>query len=264
MKQDFEILIHDGGSSDQTVPMICQHAEQYPGKIRFIGSDRVDACSNFAKLLEYADGELFMFCDHDDVWKKEKIARTLEAYQKAEQKYEKNTPLLVFTDLEVVDADLNQRFSSMMKSQKLNTSSFTIERLAVQNAVTGNTMLFNKALRDLALPIPSQAIMHDYWIALTAALLGKIIYLDEPLILYRQHNDNVIGSFKYDMINMLKKLYRSNHELRNTFYKKMDQLTVLLARHSDKLDTEKSAMLASLQKLKNMSVRNQIIGDNVN
>ena len=251
--QNFEILIHDGGSSDNTVSIIHRYMKQYPEKIRFLGSEQMDACANFAKLLECADGELFMFCDHDDVWKKEKIDCTLKAYKKAEQQYGNYTPLLVFTDLEIVDSDLNKLHSSMMNAQHLNKSSFTIQKLAVQNAATGNTMLFNKALRDLVLPIPQQTIMHDYWVVLTAALLGKIIYLDSPLILYRQHNNNVIGSFRYDFVNICKKVYRSRQELRNTFYRKMDQLTILLTRQSDKLDAEKTELLASLQKLKNMN-----------
>jgi hypothetical protein len=36
--------------------------------------------------------------------------------------------------------------------------------------------------------------MHDWWLALCAAALGKICYLPEPMVLYRQHGTNAIGS----------------------------------------------------------------------
>jgi hypothetical protein len=54
--------------------------------------------------------------------------------------------------------------------------------------------MINKPLKDLILPIPTQAIMHDWWIALTAASFGKIAYISEPTVLYRQHQQNTVGA----------------------------------------------------------------------
>ena len=71
--RDFEILVNDGASRDNTLAIIADYQKRYPGKIRLLGSAPVSACKNFSILLAAADAELIMFCDYDDVWKKEKI-----------------------------------------------------------------------------------------------------------------------------------------------------------------------------------------------
>jgi hypothetical protein len=47
---------------------------------------------------------------------------------------------------------------------------------------------------ELALPIPNQALMHDWWLALVASSFGKIGFYNAPTVYYRQHNLNVLGA----------------------------------------------------------------------
>src|SRR6185295_11501211 len=70
------------------------------------------------------------------------------------------------------------------------------ERLLMQNVVTGSTCLMNRALIDLAFPIPGEALMHDWWVALVANVTGQIGYIDHATVLYRQHAANVIGAIR--------------------------------------------------------------------
>ncbi|MBE6406277.1 MAG: glycosyltransferase [Lentisphaerae bacterium] len=79
--RDFEILVNDGASRDNTLAIIADYQKRYPGKIRLLGSAPVSACKNFSILLAAADAELIMFCDHNDVWKKEKIVEHTYANQ---------------------------------------------------------------------------------------------------------------------------------------------------------------------------------------
>ena len=250
--QDFELLIHDGGSTDNTLSLIEDYEKRYQGRIRFLGSHPCDACSNFACLLEKADGDLFMFCDHDDVWLPNKIQRTLDSFRQAQKEYGEEEPLLVFTDSEITDRDMNTLSPSMMRSQKLNRSDFSPGRLIVQNSITGNVMLFNKALRDISLPIPKEALMHDYYLALAAAFFGKIIYLDEPLIRYRQHNANVIGAFRYSLLNLIRKLLSDPWKLHQNIARKVRQAAILLDSHSDLLKQKDLARFSALKNFENM------------
>jgi hypothetical protein len=71
-----------------------------------------------------------------------------------------------------------------------------LRQLAMQNNVTGCTMLLNKALYQIARPIPHDAPMHDWWIALVAAAFGKISFIARPTVLYRQHGKNSVGITK--------------------------------------------------------------------
>jgi hypothetical protein len=67
-------------------------------------------------------------------------------------------------------------------------------RLLIQNVVAGCATMINTALRELAAPIPQAAIMHDWWLALAAALFGRVSWLNWPSTLYRQHGANAIGA----------------------------------------------------------------------
>jgi len=54
-------------------------------------------------------------------------------------------------------------------------------------------MMFNSSLKQIFEPIPQEFRMHDWWIILVAAFEGRIVYLDESLIQYRQHGNNTVG-----------------------------------------------------------------------
>lgn len=249
---DFEIVVSDGGSKDNTLGIIADYQRRFPGKIRLLETSPASACENFSRLLAAADAELLMFCDHDDVWKKEKIAASLQAYKKLEQEYGTDCPILVFTDSEIVDVHLNTRFSSMMRSQRLNRTRFTPGRTMIQNYASGNTMLFNRALQKIALPVGNNAIMHDHWVALAAAFFGKVCYVDTPLILYRQHGDNVIGSFCYNLRSCLKKFRSERSSLHNKLYRNIEQGQEFLALHREILSPEQQRFFDSLMRFKQM------------
>ena len=202
---NWSLLIRDGGSSDSTLDIIDEYVSRNPDKIRFLGSSHASACKNFSSLLEAARSELVMLCDHDDVWLPEKIALTRKRYIEEHGKNPPGTPILVFSDLQIVDENLNLIYPSLMHYSNLRPDRLSLSQLLVQNVPQGNTMLLNSALRRLVHPIPAKAVMHDSWIALTATAFGHICYLDETTILYRQHNCNVFGASCYSIFSIMKK-----------------------------------------------------------
>jgi hypothetical protein len=64
--------------------------------------------------------------------------------------------------------------------------------------------MMNRRLRDLALPVHDQARMHDWWIALTAAAFGRIGYIRQPLVLYRQHGGNTLGAKRWGTATLMR------------------------------------------------------------
>jgi len=249
---DFEILVSDADSKDDTLEIITDFQKRYPGKIRLLSTKPASACQNFSRLIAAADSELMMFCDHDDVWKKDKIRLSVEAYRKMEKKYGSHTPLLIFTDSEIVDITLTPRYSSMMRSQRLNMSRFTPERTIIQNYASGNTMLFNRALQKLVLPVGSSAIMHDHWTALAAAFFGHICYVDIPTIYYRQHGNNVLGAFRYSIFSCLKKFINKSGHLRASLYRNLEQGREFLTLHKELLTPEQGELLRELERFPKM------------
>ena len=122
--QDFTVLIRDGGSTDSTLVLIDRYCQRYPEKIRFLCSSRASALENFSLLLQESDADVIMFSDHDDIWKKDKISKTLQTYLDLEKRCSADTPLLVFTDSEVVNNRARQISPSMVKFQKYHRRFF--------------------------------------------------------------------------------------------------------------------------------------------
>ncbi|WP_088723763.1 glycosyltransferase family 2 protein [Streptococcus mutans] len=193
-KQTFEnwnLLIRDDGSSDETPKIIAGFAKS-DARIRFINADKREnfgVIKNFYTLLKYEKADYYFFSDQDDVWQPQKLELTLASVEKENNQI----PLMVYTDLIVVDRDLQVLHDSMIKTQSHHANTSLLEELT-ENTVTGGTMMVNHCLAKQWKQCYDDLIMHDWYLALLAASLGKLIYLDETTELYRQHESNVLGA----------------------------------------------------------------------
>lgn len=194
--EGIRILVSDDGSTDGTKEILREYAGNNPN-IVVLENDRPPggAKENFFYLTGHADAEYVLFADHDDVWLPDKAEETLFVMRKMEEAAGADVPLLVHTDLEVVDEGLKTVAPSMMKAQKLSKTYRTLNRFLPQNHVTGCTVMVNRALlRKIRCTDIGPVIMHDWWMALVASAFGRIGFLDKPTIRYRQHTENQIGA----------------------------------------------------------------------
>lgn len=194
---NWHLLIRDDHSGDGTMLIVEKYINQYPGKIDIVqnkGSNR-GSLFNFNALLEAAaDAKYIMFCDQDDEWKPDKIAITFSKMQELEKQLTSACPILVFTNFQYVDEEMN--IIKSKKNFKINRiKNIQFAQLLAQNPVYGCTTMMNRALANKVTSIPTQAENHDYWIALVASIFGCLYYLNEETVLYRQHNKNVSGNF---------------------------------------------------------------------
>lgn len=194
--RQFHLYIRDDGSTDGTNAILDDYAQRYVGNITVVRDEKRlgSAKDNFFCLMGQGTANYIMFADQDDVWNPDKVERTVQAMTRAETDYGSETPILVHTDLTVVDEALRPIEPSLMRMQKLNPSYRTPNRLLVQNNVTGCTVMVNRALLKRGICSDERIIMHDWWLALIAAEFGKIVFLEKPSILYRQHNENRVGA----------------------------------------------------------------------
>ncbi len=234
--KNIKIIIRDDGSSDNSIDIINDYCSKYPDKVSCIsGKPTGSAAQNFSKLLELCDDDYIMLCDQDDIWLPTKIEKTLAAMIKAESGG--TTPVLVHSDLTVVDHKLEVISPSFFDFYKLKQNNITLPRLLVQNYVTGCTVMINRALKQKCGKIPNEAIMHDWWLALVAQIFGKLICINEPTILYRQHERNQVGAKasygvayikqKFSSINRVYKLYKATYtQAKQIFNQFGDMLSV--------------------------------------
>jgi hypothetical protein len=206
-RTDFTVTVSDDGSTDGSVDIVESYARKYPGRMRVLAHERrLGVAANFSRLLAGAEGDIVLLCDQDDVWLPDKIALTIGAMDGLEGEWGADMPLLVHTDLCVVDEDLGMIASSLARYQRLDPEHASLRRLLLGNVATGCTLAVNRALRERALPVPAEALMHDHWLALVAATIGRTAYVPRATVLYRQHEGNVIGASGWTTDGILRRI----------------------------------------------------------
>lgn len=233
--QDFCVLIRDDSSTDRTWNILSDCKNKYRLNIKlYKDRSKRGVIQSFNYLLQRSDADYVMFCDQDDVWYPRKIEKTLQAAIQFEEINGNTIPVLVHTDLEVVDENLQTVSDSMWEYQKLGGRHKTrLKDLIVQNCITGCTILANRSLVALIGKLPDGILMHDWYLGIVAAAFGKIIPISEPLIKYRQHANNLVGSKSYTLKNEFKKEFgRLKNSIANTF----EQTRIFLDQFSEKLD----------------------------
>lgn len=191
---DYCCFIHDDGSKDGTLQVVREYCGLYPDKFVLVDGETTRAAkSNFMYLLKCVEADYVMFCDQDDVWLPGKMEITRDAMKNAE---EQEKPIVVYSDLKIVDSKLNTIDPSYYHYTMKNPMQNSLIDLLKTNVTVGCTMMMNKALSKKALGLTNidNIFMHDWWLSLIAAAEGTLVYIDQQTILYRQHNDNTIGA----------------------------------------------------------------------
>ena len=218
--QEYIVYIRDDGSTDGTISIINDYIRLYPNKIYLLKDNVIHrgAANSFMWLLENIDSDYYMFCDQDDIWLPNKIELTLNRMLQIECD-NPNIPIVIHTDLEVVDEKLQQISSSFWQSMKLLPKILkTKDFIATYNCVTGCTMMINNIAKSYVLPMPIDAPMHDHWISYICACYGIIDNIPQQTILYRQHGKNTIGAKHITLVSTIKNFF-SIHKNIFRYYK---------------------------------------------
>ncbi len=207
--KNIHLIISDDCSTDKTREILKTYEENERISV-FYQEKNLGYVKNFEFLLKQVENNLYMLSDQDDFWMPEKIEKSVEKLQ--------NENLdLVFGDLEVVDENLNTIYNSfskfMLLDRKIKRELNTNKLQYLYNCMTGCTILSKKEFLDKILPLPtnSKYMIHDYWMGLVISLNGKVGYLEETYIKYRQHGNNQVGTDKIS--HKFKKL----EQVRNLF-----------------------------------------------
>ena len=239
------ILIHDDRSTDSTVAILNAYQRAHPELINVVvnpvnsgGSGR-----NFMSMMTTTRDDYLMLCDQDDVWLPDKIQLSLDKMTEMESRWGSATPCLMHSDLTVVDEDLTPMEPSFRESTFANYDRTTLRDQIIQNNATGCTIMYNRALAELVTRTPQHMVMHDWWISLIAAALGRMGHIDDCTILYRQHTHNQVGVT--DMRTWRYKLDRlfNSAQLKADIAKTYPQAQEFLDTFADKLDSDQKTLL---------------------
>lgn len=236
--QGWNLLIRDDGSTDRTMEII-ENYQKKDARIKILKDNKgnLGIVKNFEELLKISKAKLIMFSDQDDIWKKEKILRYLERLEKIKEF--KNEKIMIHSNSNLYrekNKKLDLFISDRFLEQKLGNVFFNF-------FVQGATIMITKSLKEFILPFPKEAYIHDRYIHLLTDIFFKRIFINEPLMDYRQHENNQIGgNTNWKKLISRRYFYQKDYEL----IKKIYEL------YKNNLNLEQKNMIENYFKITNM------------
>lgn len=201
------LIIRDDGSSDSTVSILQEYAELNDNIILLLETN-CGAEESFNKLCQYASKHLstdyYAFCDQDDVWDSDKLKIAIDALEK----YNIDSPNLYFSNLRMVDEELNYIRDFYTPNEVFVDKSKSL----VQIFTYGCTCVFNRKALEYYCNVANKTF-HDNWVYVICSYLGNVVYDPIGHIQYRQHSNNLSGHQKRGVsltIKRIKRLFKGN------------------------------------------------------
>lgn len=195
--KDWRLIVSDDCSSDNTIEILenFRRNSSHDVEIHINKNPFGKAKKNFFHLIQLVNNEYAMFCDQDDVWLDNKIDSCMELMKETERKYGSDIPILIHTDLSVVDEQLKTIDNSFYHYSRYNLD-FSLGHSLILNTTVGCTVLMNRKLISMAKRNCNidRVLMHDSWVTLIATTFGISEFVNKSTILYRQHIGNSVGA----------------------------------------------------------------------
>ncbi len=198
--------------------LVCDDCPEFPVDVKFfeeyitkfpfeIVRNEVNLGSNktFERLTEMGRGKYFSYCDQDDVWHADKAERMVEVLECT------GSPL-VCGDLRIIDGAGELAADSITKIRKRHIfyeGSGLALKLLISNFVSGCAMMMRADIAKQSVPFVD-SLVYDQWLAINAALNGRIEVIREALIDHREHGENQTGILHN--VNSKSDYYRSRIE----------------------------------------------------
>lgn len=237
---NWRLLIRDDGSVDDTLKIIGAYADKYKDRITLLQDARgnIGPYASFGVLLESTAADYVALCDQDDVWCEDKLMIQIAKMKELESLHGSDFPILIHTDLAVVNNELEVLNNSFWNYQNLLPYKMkSLNRTLVHNCVTGCTVMINRELIKKSLPIPDDVIMHDWWLALVAVAEGKIYSINNSTVKYRQHGGNDTGATHWNLHYITGSIFSKSRYHKGQLHKTYKQACALL--NSNILSPEK-------------------------
>lgn len=212
------------------------------------------AARNFFWLMACAAREgksdYIMLSDQDDVWSNNKVKRLLTRMKRLEEELGTAHPVLVHSDMEVTDENLDQIAPSFFAYQHCDPERTSFAEVLVENPVTGGALMMNRALLELVTGVrepaedikriwkrllPASCCMHDWWIALTASCFGTIDCVQEPLSKYRQHGKNTLGAKATGSLDDIKERLGRRQQVKENYRRMLEQAVAFGRRYGRRM-----------------------------
>jgi hypothetical protein len=264
------LVCRDDGSSDASAAILAHYLTAHSENMRLLEDTlgNLGASGSFSLLMQWAlkymqsspQKVYVALADQDDIWHADKLTCALQVMTAADAGL---VPVLVHSDLNVVDKFGEVMSPSLMAYQGLDPARTGFPSQLVSNTVTGCTVLMNQALLHKALPVPADAVMHDWWLSLVASCFGQLLFIDKSLVEYRQHDSNTLGARAHSPatsgLRMFARLlqFRQLPEAQRLLERAAAQAAAFQARYADELTAYHRQSLHDVMRLPRLGLWGQ-------
>lgn len=225
----FELVVLDDCSSDDSLAVINAYPLSFPKRI-YKNEKNSGPVFTFKKLAELCSGSFISFCDQDDVWLPKKIELSLSQIKKTKT----DVPGLVFTDLTVVDENMELVYPSFWRIRSVFPDFFSFEHILYGNIVTGCTVVINQAMAKELIRMPVNIAMHDWWMALIAFGFGEHRFVNGSTVLYRSHSQSVTDKKENSFFKVFLREYKNRSEFLRVNILQAIEFRTIYADHLDR------------------------------
>lgn len=198
-----EIVVCDDLSTDATLSILNQYKETFPNIFKIHANEKnLRSVKNFEKAISLCENEIVFLCDQDDMWVPEKVEVILNQFKISPELQVIATNAFIIND----DEDM-LNVSTIYDIPSKTTKEMKKILFFHQNFCTGATMAVRKYFADDLMPFPPENLFHhDEWIALKASLKNQLLFLNDRLIKYRIHQNQLVGGVIFSEQDLQKRL----------------------------------------------------------
>lgn len=250
---DWRIWVSDDHSTDGTLGILERFRQAWgEERISWIRGPGKGFVANFLGLAcdPGIESDYFAFCDQDDLWDPDKLEVAM-AWVTAQVPH---LPAVYGARTRLIDEQDNELGMSPLFPRPMSFAN-----AIVQSVAGGNTMVFNRAARDLLVEAGADLDIqtHDWWLYILATGCGGVLHYDPvPKIGYRQHPDNMVGS----NIGWLPRLRRAYRLLIGRFRGMNDRNFAALKRMHHRMSPEALLLLEQFDRARNAWFLPRIVG----
>lgn len=188
---NWRVYVSDDGSRDGTLSILETYQRTWSKeRLSIYSGPKSGFAANFMSLIDNSDcqADYFAFSDQDDIWEEKKLERALQWLEDIPS----DTPALYCSRTKLVD-----KHNREIKLSTLFSKKPTFSNALIQSLGGGNTMVLNKAARELLCGTRGHMpdISHDWWAYMVVSGCGGYVFYDAvPNVRYRQHEHNLMGT----------------------------------------------------------------------
>jgi glycosyltransferase involved in cell wall biosynthesis len=186
-----ELVICDDRSADSTTDIIRDFSGSAPFPVRLninpvnLGAAAKGITRNFEHASRLCTGDLIAFCDQDDVWNPQKLARMAQTMEESPQLGGVFVDAQLMNDQGVPKGVLLSETTGMTRREHRRLMrGQVLPVLLSMTKVYGCTLMVDAKLLIKLLPVPPKW-WFDAWVSCMVAVHSGLAFIPEPLFYYR-------------------------------------------------------------------------------